>query len=868
MFKSISTLVLLLVFFVQLNGQNYSSLCNDGVKNGLEIDIDCGGVCVPCEEGLESGLMITVDETDVYEYRHAIWLPPGYDMTNEYRELPLIVFLHGNGELNFSTTAIQNYGPMRYRNNSWWDYPFIIVNPVRGGNIVADEITSFVDRIIEEYHVDESHIYITGISAGAFGVAGYVFANPDKAAGVASISGYAPYISSICADFKGTPVWYFHNIGDGSVPFNLATIDDLGKLHSSCGEPQPDPYTFMSIFDSNGHNAWSRVFDPFLNESDPSTYASQYNLADLTYLTEDQDGDEDYDDYQVPFGIPNGAEILYDWFLRYENVPNSCRNQIMDNDETGIDCGGSCKPCTATYNCHNGVLDSGETAIDCGGACPKCERDITWRNAAWNNTTGPESTDQVILLEDFTGSLNCTNLTIAAGATLTINGVLEVKESLLNEGSLVITSGASLITYDGMEVSENVVIRRTTRYADGKYSFVGSPVEADESVTTADLGNVVYSYDESRAVSSDDLARWTLSNGDEGLETGRGYAQAYLDHIEFVGKPNTGTINYTAGYVNDGWHLVSNPYPAAISLDEFLTANQNTTGAIYIWDDNNSQTGRGSNDDYIIVNRTAAIDLNGPENGARWNGYIGSVQGFFMQLSSSAGTITFNEGMRVSGNNADENFFRKKNQNPLMRINLTSNDGLVKQTVIGWNENALDYELLSGYDAPIINTNAEYNIYSYKSEKQLAIQTITSKKEQVPLGYQAGESGVYAISFALEGLDESYYLIDNLELTSVDIFDGLTYSFSSAGGRFDDRFTIMKQSEVLDIDDQQAIIYTYQKTLYILSEGYKQHYRVYNLQGKVVKEATVSGAARVSLNSLPKGVYIVSNGKHSKKVIL
>lgn len=47
----------------------------------------------------------------------------------------------------------------------------------------------------------------------------------------------------------------------------------------------------------------------------------------------------------------------------------TCSDGILNQDETGIDCGGTfCIPCS----CSNGVLDAGETGIDCGGPCNPC----------------------------------------------------------------------------------------------------------------------------------------------------------------------------------------------------------------------------------------------------------------------------------------------------------------------------------------------------------------------------------------------------------------------------------------------------------------------------------------------------------------
>jgi hypothetical protein len=53
------------------------------------------------------------------------------------------------------------------------------------------------------------------------------------------------------------------------------------------------------------------------------------------------------------------------------NAPlETCEDGILNQDETGIDCGGSCPPCET---CSDGVKNQDETDVDCGGSsCGKC----------------------------------------------------------------------------------------------------------------------------------------------------------------------------------------------------------------------------------------------------------------------------------------------------------------------------------------------------------------------------------------------------------------------------------------------------------------------------------------------------------------
>ena len=50
----------------------------------------------------------------------------------------------------------------------------------------------------------------------------------------------------------------------------------------------------------------------------------------------------------------------------------TCSDNIMNGDETGVDCGGSCAPCP-TATCSDNIMNGDETGVDCGGSsCAPC----------------------------------------------------------------------------------------------------------------------------------------------------------------------------------------------------------------------------------------------------------------------------------------------------------------------------------------------------------------------------------------------------------------------------------------------------------------------------------------------------------------
>jgi len=59
----------------------------------------------------------------------------------------------------------------------------------------------------------------------------------------------------------------------------------------------------------------------------------------------------------------------------------TCIDNVMNGDETGIDCGGpDCEPCCSTGNCRNGIQDGEEFYVDCGGnTCTDCPDTLVWK---------------------------------------------------------------------------------------------------------------------------------------------------------------------------------------------------------------------------------------------------------------------------------------------------------------------------------------------------------------------------------------------------------------------------------------------------------------------------------------------------------
>ena len=76
-------------------------------------------------------------------------------------------------------------------------------------------------------------------------------------------------------------------------------------------------------------------------------------------------------------------------------------------------------------------------------------------------------------------------------------------------------------------------------------------------------------------------------------------------------------------------------------------------------------------------------------------------------------------------------------------------------------------------------------------------------------------------------------------------------------------------SKVLALKDEQVRIYAFNKVLHIESEQSKlTEYQLFDLSGRLKLKVVVNGSANINLGHLANGVYLLSDGLKSKKILL
>lgn len=201
------------------------------------------------------------------------FLPAGY---GDGTKMPLLVFMHGVDEeadgSEASLSKILGLGiPALIADGSWpSDRPFVVLmpqEPVAKSSRCnfGSEIDQFLKYAVDRYEVDESRIYLTGISCGAIGVLDFLARSPETRVAADVPIASAPYESADvgarvrggCA-IAGTPTWFFHGALDDIIPLHY--IEDAVAELRACTDPQPQEIKLTTYPDAD-HDSWSRTYD-------------------------------------------------------------------------------------------------------------------------------------------------------------------------------------------------------------------------------------------------------------------------------------------------------------------------------------------------------------------------------------------------------------------------------------------------------------------------------------------------------------------------------------------------------------------------------------------------------------------------------
>ncbi len=204
------------------------------------------------------------------EYPYLLSLPNGYDPDRVY---PTILFLHGIGERGENPAVIADYGPFQYI-LAGHEPDMIVIAPQveKSAHWVEDQDENEVDtqmlrlaRFLEQmrgaYAIDDTRVYLTGLSMGGRGAYKLACHLPDAFAAVAICcgrAGKADQPEAIMYDLNrlaGTPVWLFHGLSDETVRPDHALAGARALL-----DVQEKPNLRLTLYPAVGHGCYEHAY--------------------------------------------------------------------------------------------------------------------------------------------------------------------------------------------------------------------------------------------------------------------------------------------------------------------------------------------------------------------------------------------------------------------------------------------------------------------------------------------------------------------------------------------------------------------------------------------------------------------------------
>lgn len=195
--------------------------------------------------------------------KYLLYLPPDCAAVPGQR-WPLLLFLHGAGERGDDLALVARHGPLKLVRQGT-NFPFIIIAPQcpKGQHWDNDVLTALLDRVVKQYAVDESRIYLTGLSMGGFGTWSLGAAHPERFAALAPVCGGGETISitlaqhfdpAKLAQMKAMGVWAFHGGKDPTVLTDESErmVNTLKK--AGCQDVK------LTIYPEAKHDSWTETY--------------------------------------------------------------------------------------------------------------------------------------------------------------------------------------------------------------------------------------------------------------------------------------------------------------------------------------------------------------------------------------------------------------------------------------------------------------------------------------------------------------------------------------------------------------------------------------------------------------------------------
>ena len=215
----------------------------------------------------DKSIVFTGGEINDETFHYRLMAPAKVEEGEKY---PLVVFLHGAGERGTDNEKQLFYFPEQMAQPRWRNrFPCYVLAPQCRPNARWVEVDwnlpethqapekpddqmkvvlKILDKTLADEQVDQSRIYLTGLSMGGYGTWDLAMRKPQLFAAVAPICAGAD--NDGVGILKDVPVWVAHGGADSVVPVNRGRLA-VAALKQAGGKP-----VYVEL-PGVGHNSWT-----------------------------------------------------------------------------------------------------------------------------------------------------------------------------------------------------------------------------------------------------------------------------------------------------------------------------------------------------------------------------------------------------------------------------------------------------------------------------------------------------------------------------------------------------------------------------------------------------------------------------------
>lgn len=210
---------------------------------------------------MKNNQVFSLDLPQIGRLSGVVTAPADHDPNKE--KLPVIVFLHGAGEVGDGSPAalprVYAHGIPKYfgKDADYLGLRVLTISPQCPEGLIWDQITlhltAYLDAALAAFGGDPARVALTGISMGGFGTWNLITTYPDRFYRAAPICG-GGVVWRINDRLKNKPIRIYHSVDDPSVPFLCSAM--MAQRAEAVGAD----VEFVS-YCGEGHGCWDRAYE-------------------------------------------------------------------------------------------------------------------------------------------------------------------------------------------------------------------------------------------------------------------------------------------------------------------------------------------------------------------------------------------------------------------------------------------------------------------------------------------------------------------------------------------------------------------------------------------------------------------------------